>query len=119
MKKKRVTNLNIKLGHNLRARINQSFTAQKSDEKKERNLLIYLDVPLFFFKKWIIHQLYGERSIGNYRCWSLDHTYPLSETILSNEEDMRKCNHWIKIRSMYNTGINSKKAKIIQHLYLL
>ena len=51
--------------------------------------------------------------------WSLDQTYPLSETILSNEEDMRKCNHWINIRPMYNTGNNSKKAKNIQHLYLL
>ena len=51
--------------------------------------------------------------------WGLDHTYPLSETILSKEEDMRKCNNWIKTRRMYNTGINSKKAKIIQHLYLL
>ena len=36
--KKRVTNFNIKSAHNLRARDNQSFTAQTSDKKTKKSL---------------------------------------------------------------------------------
>ena len=88
--------------------------------KKIKKPFGLLGCSSLFFKKWIIHQLYGETSIENYgSAWSLDHTYPISETISSNEEDMRKCNHWKNIGPIYNTENNTKKAKIIQHLYLL
>ena len=81
--------------------------------------MIYLEVLTLFSKSGSSINCMVKGLLEIIVVWSLDQTYPLSETILSNEEDMRKCNHWIKLRSMYNTGINSTKAKIIQHLYLL
>ena len=59
-------------------------------------------------------------TIENYgRNWFLDHCYPLSKAIPSNENDMFKSTNWINLRPMCIKDNNIKGNKIDYHLYLL
>ena len=51
--------------------------------------------------------------------WTIHHCYPLSETSLSNETDLFKCFHWIKLRPMFQFENSSKGSKIDNHRCLL
>ena len=53
------------------------------------------------------------------KIWCLDPCYPLSNTNLSNENDMYKSTNWINLRPMYVKDNNIKGDKIDHHLYLL
>ena len=71
----------------------------------------------FFFRKWIIHQLYGDMTIENYgKIWCLDHCYPLSKI---KENELNKYTNWVNIRPMYIKDNISKGSKIDNRLYLL
>ena len=40
-----------------------------------------------FFKRWILHQLYGNKTEENYgSVWNIDHCYPLSKTNLPDKK---------------------------------
>ena len=74
----------------------------------------------YFFRKWIIHQLYGEMTLENYgKIWCLDHCYPLSKISLSNENELIKYTNWLNIRPMYINENIIKGDKINHYLYLL
>ena len=71
----------------------------------------------YFFREWIIHQLYDDMSLENYgKIWCLDHCYPLSE-IKKNE--LNKYTNWVNIRPMYIKDNISKGSKIDNQLYLM
>ena len=88
---------------------------------KETNKTInLLGCSLEFFKKWILHQLYGEMTLENYgKIWCLDCCYPLSETNLSNENDIYKSTNWIILRPIYVKNNFIKGDKIDHRLYLM
>ena len=72
-----------------------------------------------FFRRWIIHQLYGNMTIEIYgSVWQIDHCLPIASFNLLNENYMRKCFNWVNLRPMFSTDNNSKKAKIDHYLYL-
>ena len=77
-----------------------------------------MDVHDLLFKKWIVHQLYGNMNVEN--CgyvWEIDHCYSRSKTILSNKKEMYKATLWINLRPMFFKVNNIKKAKINRYLY--
>ena len=73
-----------------------------------------------FFRKWIIHQLYGNMSLENYgETWSLDHCLPLPKINLSNENELNEYTNSVNIRPMYIKDNIIKSDKINHYLYLL
>ena len=51
--------------------------------------------------------------------WSIEYCYPLSKTILSNENDSYKYTNWINLKPLYLKDNIIKGSKIDHHLYLL
>ena len=117
-KNKRKTDLNFKLACNLRSRTSSAFKSQ--NVRKTNKTFDFLGCAQSFFKRWIIHQLYGDMSLENYgKIGCLDHCYALSNTNLSNKNDMYKSTNWINIRPMYIKDNIFKGDEIDYHLYLL
>ena len=117
-KNKRKTDLNNKIACNLRSRTSSAFKSQKF--RKTNKTFDLLGYSQSFFKRWIIHQLYGDMSLENYgKFWCLYLCYPLSKTNLSNKNDMYISTSWINIRPMYIKDNIIKGDEIDYHLYLL
>ena len=118
MRKRKESDLNFKLICNIRTRTNKAFISQNI--KKTNRTLDLLGCSPEFFRRWIVHQLYGDMTEENYgSLWTLDHCYPLSKTNLSHKSELNKSNYWINIRPMYSTENNLKGSKIDHRLYLL
>ena len=117
-KNKRKTVLHFKLACNLRSRTNTAFKSQNVEKlNKTFNLL---GCSQSFFKRYILHQLYGimtEENYGKIRC--LDHCYQLSKTNLSDKNEMNKATKRINLRPMYCSEKISEADKIDQRIYLL
>ena len=58
-----------------------------------------------------------EKNYG--KLWCLDDGLPLSETNLSNENDIYTSTNWINLRPMYVKNNIIKGDRIEYHLYLL
>ena len=109
---KRKSDSNFKLYCSIRQRTKNAFKSQTIE--KINNLI---GCSNYFFRKWIIHQLYGDMTLQNYgKIWCLDHTIPLSKI---NGNDMYKYTNWINIRPMYFSENSSKGDKIDHRLYLM
>ena len=117
-RQKRLNDCNFKLGCKIRGRTNRAFKSQNvRNINKTFDLIGCSDA---FLRKWIIHQLYGDMTLENYgKIWCLDHTYPLSKTSLSNQNDMYKYTNWINIRPMYIKDNIIKSDKIDNWLLLM
>ena len=109
---KRKSNYNFKLHCSIRQKTNYAFKSQNNEK-----LINLIGCSNHFYKKWIIHQLYGEMSLDNYgKIWCLYHCLPLSKI---NEIDLCKYTNWINLRPMYIKDNISKGSKIDHRLYLL
>ena len=118
MRKRKETDLNFKLICNIRTRTNKAFISQNI--KKTNKTIDLLGCFPDFFRRWIVHKLYGDITEENYgSVWTLDHCYPSSKTNLSDINEMNKSTYWINIRPMYSTENNLKGSKIDHRLYLL
>ena len=118
MRKRKESDLNFKLICNIRTRTNKAFMSQKL--KKNDKTIDLLGCSPEFFRRWIVHQLYGDMTEENYgSLWTLDHCYPLSKTNLSDKNELNKSTYWINIRPIYSTENNLKVSKIDHRLYLL
>ena len=116
-KKTRESDLNFKLVCCLRSRTSSAFKSKNI--KKTNKTFDLLGCSLSFFRRWIIHQLYGNMTIENYgSIWQINHCLPIASFNLLNENDMKKCFDWVNLRLMFFTENNSKKAKIDLYLYL-
>ena len=74
----------------------------------------------FIFKRWIIHQLYGNMTLENYgSLWQFDHCLPIAPFNFLDENDVKKCFNWPNLRPMYSNENNSKKDRVDMGLYLL
>ena len=112
---KRRTDFKFNLFRNIRQRTKYSFKSQNIEKS-----IKLLGCSNHFFRKWIIHQLYGIMTIENYgKIWSLDHCLPLSKINLSIENEMKKYTNWVNIRPMYIKDNIIKSDKINHHRYLL
>ena len=111
---KRRTDFNFNLFCNIRQRTKYAFKSQNIVKP-----ISLLGCANQFFRKWIIHQLYGNMSSENYgKIWSLEHCLPLSKINLSNENELNKYTNWVNIRRMYIKDNIIKSDKINNHLYL-
>ena len=55
-----------------------------------------------FFWRWIVHQLYGNKTVENYDSdWLIDHCLPVASFNLFDENDMKKCFNWVNLRPMH------------------
>ena len=72
MRKRRESDKNFKLICNIRRRTNKAFISQTI--KKTNKTIDLLGYSPEFFRRWIIHQLYGDKTIENYgSTWQIDH----------------------------------------------
>ena len=117
-KERRKSDLNFKLVCNLRSRTSKAFKAQ--NVRKTNKTFDLLGCSHSFFKRWIIHQLYGIMTLENYgSVWQIDHCLAITSFNLLDENDMKKCFNWINLRPMYCSENISKGDKIDYRLYLL
>ena len=73
-----------------------------------------------FFKRWIIHQLYGDMSIDIYgSVWCIDHFLPIAPFNPLDEKEMKKYLNWINLRPLDTKEDNSKRAKFDNRLLLM
>ena len=116
--KKRKTDLNFKLANYMRNRLYEAYKAQNVE--KTNKTIDLLGRSLEYFRKWILHQVYGELTLEKYgTIWCLDHCYPLSKANLSNENDMYKSISWIILRPMCGKDNIINGDKIDKRLFLL
>ena len=109
---KRKNDSNFNLFCNIRHRTKYAFESQTIEKIND-----LIGCSNYFFRKWIIHQLYGDMSLENYgKIWCLDHCYPLSKI---KENELNKYTNWINIRPMYKKDNISKGSKIDNRLYLM
>ena len=117
-KNKRKTDLHHKIACNLRLRTNKAFKSK--NVRKTNKTFGLLGCSHSFFRRWIIHQLYGNMTLENYgSVWQFDHCLPIASFNLLDEKDMKKCFNWVNLRPMYFNENNSKKDKIDNRLYLM
>ena len=110
--------LNFKLACNLRSRTSSAFKSQ--NVRKTNKTFDLLGCSHLFFKKWIIHQLYGIMTIEIYgSVWQIDHCLPIVSFNLLDENDMKKCFNWVNLRPMFVKDNIIKGDKIDMRLYLL
>ena len=110
--------MNFILAHNTRSKFCQAF---KSSSVKNLNKTFDLKgCALSFFKRWIIHELYGNMIFEIFgSLWQIDHCLPIASFNVLDENDMKKkCFIWVNLRPVYSNENNSKKAKIDYRLYL-
>ena len=111
------SDLNFQLACNLRSRTSKASISQRGE--KTNKTFDLLGCPYSFFRRWIIHQLYGKMTIENFGyVWQIDHCLPIASFNLLNENDMKKSFNWINLKHMYSNENNSKKAKDNHYLYL-
>ena len=93
------TDLNFKLASYMRNRL---YKAYKSQNVKQTNKTFnLLGFDLSFFKRLIIHQLYGNMTEENYgSVWQIDHCLAIASFNLLDVNEMRKCFNWINLRPM-------------------
>ena len=117
-KNRKESDINFKLACNLRSRTSKAFKSQ--NVRKINKTFDSLGCSHSFFKRWIIHQLYGNMTEENYGLvWEIDHCFPLSKTNLSNQNEMNKSTLWIYLRPIYCSKNIIKGDKIDHRLYLL
>ena len=117
-KKRRDSDLNFKLAHNIRVRTNKAFKSQ--NVRKTNKTFDLLGCSHSFFKSWIIHQLYGNMTVENYgTVWQIDHCLAVASFNLLDEIDMKKCFNWVNLRPMYVKDNIIKGDKINIRWYLL
>ena len=118
IKKRRDSDVNFKLAHNIRVRTNKAF--KTLNVRRTNRTCDLLGCSPDFFKKWILHQLYGDMTMENYgKIWCLDHCYPLAKCNLIDKKDLYRYNNWINLRRMYIKDNIIKGDKIDMRLYLL
>ena len=106
-KKRRDSDLNFNLPHNLRVReANETFD--------------FFGCSHSFFENWIIHQLYGNMTLENYgSVWQIDHCLAVTSFNLLDGNDMKNCFNWVNLRPMYVKANIIKGDKNDYHLCLL
>ena len=105
------------LAHNIRVRTNKTFKSQ--NVRKTIKTFDLLGCSHSSFKKWIIHQLYGNMTVENYgTVWQIDHCLAVASFNLFDEIDIKKCFNWVNLRPMYVKDNIIKGNKIDIRLYL-
>ena len=101
-----------------RSRTSKAFKAQ--NVRKTNKTFDLLGCSHSFFRRWIIHQLYGNMTLENYgSVWQIDHCLAITSFNLLDEKEMKTCFNWINLRPLYVKENTIKGDKINMRLYLL
>ena len=118
MRKRRESDINFKLICNIRTRTNKTFKSQNVRKTNKTNDLLGCSTE--FFRRWIIHQLFGDMTIENYgSTWQIEHCLSIASSNLLDENDLNNRFNWVNLRPMYSTENNLKGSKNDYRLYLL
>ena len=118
LRKRRESDINFKLICNIRTRTDKAFISQKN-VKKTNKTIVSLGCSTECFRRWIIHQLYGDMTIELYGSTrQIDHCLSIASFNLLDENDMKECFNWVNLRPMYSTENNLKGSKNDRRLYL-
>ena len=102
MRKRRESYINLKLICNMRTRTNKAFISQIVKKTNKTSDLLGCSSELF--RRWIIHQFYGDMTIENYgSTWQIDHCLSIASFNLLDENDIKKCFNWVNLRPLYST----------------
>ena len=118
IKKRKDEDVTFRLACNLQKTILNAFKARII--RKTNKTFYLLGCSHSFLRLWIESQLYGEMTLEKYgKFWCLDHCLPIASFNLLDENDVKKCFNWVKLRPMYVKDNISKGDKIDYHLNLL
>jgi len=105
------TDINYKLAHNLRSRLNRAIKNNQKSGSAVRDLgcsipqlRIYLESKFQFGMNW---------DNWNYKGWHIDHIIPLSSFDLENREELLKAVNYINLQPLWWHDNISKGDKII------
>ena len=83
MRKRKESDINFKLIRNIKTRTNKAFKSQNI--KKNSKTIDLLGCSPEFFRRWIVHQIYGDMTFENYgSTWQIDHCLSIASCNLSD-----------------------------------
>jgi hypothetical protein len=92
-----LSNINYRIKRAIRARL---YAALKNGYRKESSLS-YLGCDLHTFKLYISNLFTDGMSWDNYGEWHIDHIKPLSLFDLSNEDEIKKAQHYTNLQPLW------------------
>ena len=104
--RKRNTDINFKLKHNIRTRL------RKAIKNRDISLLKATDCSIEYLKKHLESQFQPGMSWENYGEWHIDHIIPLSSFNLENREELLKACHYTNLQPLLAEENLSKGDKI-------
>lgn len=96
-KKKRYTNINYKLRHNLRSRLRKALNGRSRD----KTIIELLGCEVEQFKKYIESMFKPGMSWDNYGQWHLDHIRPLANFDLTKTSELEIACNYKNIQPMW------------------
>jgi len=107
------TDINFKIRHNLRTRLNNALRAQKT--KKSKSSLAFLGCSIEQVRKHLESQFQEGMTWENHATdgWHIDHIIPCVSFDLTKEEEIRKCFHYTNLKPLWAEENLSKRDKII------
>lgn len=117
------TDINFKIRHNLRTRLNNALRAQKT--KKSKSSLAFLGCSIEQVRKHLESQFQEGMTWENHATdgWHIDHIIPCVSFDLTKEEEIKKCFHYTNLKPLWAEENLSKRDKIInssrQYTYIV
>ena len=102
----------------MKSRTNQAFKSQNF--RKTNKTFHLLEGSFSVFKSWIIHQIYGDMTLENYRSiWQSNNCLPIASFNLFYENDVKKSFNCTNLRPMYSSCKPPKKRifRRIKNIY--
>jgi hypothetical protein len=101
------TNINYKIAHYLRTRLNKVLKG----ERKSKSVLKLLGCTLEGFKVHLESKFTPGMSFSNYGKWHIDHISPCARFDLSKASEQRKCFHYSNLQPLWAKDNLSKGVK--------
>lgn len=107
------TDINFKIRHNLRTRLNNALRAQNT--KKSKSSLAFLGCSIEQVRKHLESQFQEGMTWENHATdgWHIDHIIPCVSFDLTKEEEIKKCFHYTNLKPLWAEENLSKSGKII------
>ncbi len=103
---KRSCDINYKIGHNLRSRLNQAIKGRNNSLTKDLDCSIP-NLKLYLESKWQQGMTWGNYGIDG---WHIDHIKPLSKFDLRNPEELKKACHYTNLQPLWAKDNLSKNG---------
>ena len=116
--KRKGSDIHFKLTCNLRSKTNKACKSQNS--RTTNGTFDLLGCSHSLFKKCIIHQLSGDKTLENYgSVWQIGHCLDIASFNLLDEKEEKKCFNLIDLRPMFVKDKIIRGVIKMMRLYLL